>query len=198
MSIRHFAYIMLFVFSPVFAIGQQAETTKPELPPAKSETPPEAKKPDKAALENAFREKLINAVLSGGWQMTRTDGNTTADKLGEARTDQYTISKATKLANDYWLIHARVEYADKDVTLPVPVRVVWAEETPIITLDKMNLPGLGTYAARVMIDGDFYAGTWFGAGYGGVMSGQISKLPTQKNKDAKANKIEQRETNPEQ
>lgn len=148
-------------------------------------TPSKKKVIDKPALEEAFRAKLTNAVLRGSWQMTRTDGNTTSDKLGEPRTDQYTISKVTKLANDYWLIHARVQYADKDVTLPVPVRVVWAEDLPIITLDKMNLPGLGTYAAHVMIDGDFYSGTWFGAGYGGVMSGQIVKPPTEEQEDKK-------------
>ncbi len=138
--------------------------------------PPKKKTIDKPALEEAFRRKLTNAVLRGSWQMTRTDGKPSGAKLSEPQTDQYTISKVTKLANDYWLVHARVQYGDKDVTLPVPVRVVWAEELPIITLDKMNLPGLGTYAAHVMIDGDFYGGTWFGAEYGGVMSGQIVAL----------------------
>jgi hypothetical protein len=52
---------------------------------------------------------------------------------------------------------------------------VWAEDTAIITLDKMALPGLGTYSARVMVYRGFYAGTWFGTNYGGVLSGQIVK-----------------------
>ena len=54
-------------------------------------------------------------------------------------------------------------------------RLPVSAETPVITLNEMTLPFLGTYSARVMIYRDFYSGTWFGDCYGGVMSGQISR-----------------------
>ena len=79
------------------------------------------------------------------------------------------------MEGDKWIIQARIQYADKDITIPIMVRVVWAGDTPVITLDEMTLPFLGTYSARVMIYRDFYSGTWFGGCYGGVMSGQISR-----------------------
>ncbi len=44
------------------------------------------------------------------------------------------------------------------MSLPVPVRIVWAEDTPIVTLTDVGLPLLGTYSARVMFFGRFYAG----------------------------------------
>ena len=110
--------------------------------------------------------------------MTGPEGLAGKAPLSEAREDKYTITKVSKSSDDYWVVSARVQYADKDVTIPISVRVVWAGDTPIITLDKLAMPGLGTYSARVMIYRGFYCGTWFGANYGGVMSGQILKDET--------------------
>jgi len=149
-----------------------AQTEKPKPSSTETSSP---KKLDQAALEKEFREMLTCATLKGSWQMTNAEGLAGKAPLGEARVDSYEISSANKLAGDRWIISARIQYADKDVTIPVPVRVVWAEDTAIITLDTMNLPGLGSYSARVMIFRGFYAGTWFGKNYGGVMSGQIVK-----------------------
>jgi len=129
----------------------------------------------RAQRERKFERTLARSVLKGTWQMTTFEGDRPKAPLGEARTDQYTIDKLSKAGGDYWIISARIQYADKDVTIPVTVRVTWAGETPIIVLDKMALPGLGTYSARVIVDGHFYAGTWHGVNYGGVLSGEIVK-----------------------
>jgi hypothetical protein len=51
--------------------------------------------------------------------------------------------------------------------------VVWAGDTPVITLDKMPIPGFGTFTCRVMIFGDQYAGTWDGGDHGGHLFGKI-------------------------
>lgn len=131
--------------------------------------------------EEGFKAALEHSVLAGSWQMTKL-GNAVAEGgaarpvgLSEAREDKYTIDAVSKSVGDNWVISARVQYADKDVTIPVPVQVKWAGDTAVITLDKSPLPGLGTYSARVLIDNGFYAGTWCGANYGGVMSGRIIK-----------------------
>lgn len=125
-------------------------------------------KADRAALEKQFEESLRNVVFTGSWQMSGDD-----KKLGAPRTDRYSIESAHKADGDWWVIKARIQYEDHDVTLPVRVRVVWAEDAPVITLDELNLPGLGVYSARVMVFRGYYAGTWFAPGHGGVMSGQI-------------------------
>jgi len=146
--------------------------------PAKSAATTEIKpggKPvrSQAEREADFKRVLTGATLQGVWQMTSKDAKD--QTLTDPRAESYRISDATKLEGDRWIISARIQYGDKDVTLPVPVRVVWAEDTPVITLDDLTLPMLGTYSARVMFYQGFYCGTWFcgGKGYGGVMSGRI-------------------------
>lgn len=124
-------------------------------------------------LEKQFADTLTGAVLEGSWQMASGEGLEGRAPLSEARTDRYEISQVQKVKDDQWLIGARVQYGDKDVVLPVPVRVVWAEDVPIITVDETFLPGLGRYAARVMIHRGYYSGIWHGTNYGGVMSGRV-------------------------
>lgn len=146
------------------------------LPADEPTTQPALSKAEKRkALEREFKEMLENSILKGTWAMTGPEGLAGKAPLSEAREDKYTIAKVSKAGEDYWIVNARVQYADKDVTIPITVRVVWAGDTPVITLDKLSMPGLGTYSARVMIYRGFYCGTWFGANYGGIMSGQILK-----------------------
>lgn len=141
-------------------------------------TPPAPASPVKASreeLEKRFQDLLSGATFRGTWQMT--EGGAADSALSEPRPDSYTIVSATKVRDDYWVIRARIQYADKDVTIPVPVRVVWAEDTPVIRLDDLALPMLGTYSARVMVYHGFYCGTWYcgGKNYGGIMSGRVVK-----------------------
>lgn len=129
--------------------------------------------PPREVLEERFARLLTNVELRGVWQMTTGDGLEGKAPLGEARPETYTIAKATKLDTDRWQIDARIRFADKDVTLPVIVRVVWAEDTAVITVDDLTIPLIGTYTARVTFYGHFYSGIWRGPDYGGVMMGQI-------------------------
>jgi len=130
---------------------------------------------DQLALEQRFIDTLTGAVFSGHSQMVNFEDGTSKPTLQPPQPEQYTLSSVKKLQGDKWIIQARIQYAGKDITIPVMVRVVWAGDTPVITLDEMTLPFLGTYSARVMIYRDFYSGTWFGDCYGGVMAGQISR-----------------------
>ena len=150
------------------------EPAKPTTTQPASTNEPSKGKPTRAELERKLAETLTNAVLEGTWQLIE------GDKLGEARADKYTIIKAQKLGGDFWVITARIEYADKDVTVPLPLRIVWSGDTPVITVSDFPIPGIGTYSARVMIHRNLYAGTWFGVGYGGVMSGMISRIEPEK------------------
>ncbi len=124
-------------------------------------------------LEAEFAAMLTGAVLKGSWQVSPEVGSGKTSPLSEPHDEHYVIHKATKLAGDHWLITARIQYGDNDVTVPVPVRVLWAGDTPVITVDTVPIPMLGEYSARVMVYKGFYCGTWLGDGYGGVMSGRI-------------------------
>lgn len=146
--------------------AQQAPTTQPA---AKSRAIVE-----RSRLEAEFRRTLTNATFTGTWQMARAEQGKGPGALSPARPEKYSIADVTQLDEEYWIVNARIEYEQKDVTIPVTVRVLWAGDTPVITLDEVTLPMLGTYSARVMIYQGFYSGTWFGPDCGGVLAGQIT------------------------
>lgn len=132
---------------------------------------------ERAALEQAFEESMRGVVMDGHFTLAPLDGGeAAAAEDGESvrlRGDRYEIEKVAKVAGDLWTFHARIQFGEKDVTLPVPVNVVWAEDTPVIGVTDLGLPGLGTYTARVVIYRDAYAGTWSGGTHGGSMFGRI-------------------------
>ena len=128
--------------------------------------------PKQSALtpnEQQFQETLSGVTLVGHFTIT---GGEDSDTLRE---EKYTITKVTKLSDNYWLFFARIQYGGRDVTVPLKLEVKWADDTPIITLTDLELPGLGTYTARVIIYREQYAGTWSGGKYGGHLFGTITK-----------------------
>ncbi len=121
-----------------------------------------------AALEENFRQSLSGATLVGHF--------TVGDRK-DLREEKYTITKVSKIPGGLWLFQVRIQYGKRDVTLPLPLNVEWAGDTPVITLTDMNIPGLGTYTARVLIYRDQYAGTWSGGDVGGQMFGRVVRDP---------------------
>jgi hypothetical protein len=150
--------------------AQQAGTTTRPAATQPAASQPLRKKLDRAALEKQFEESMTNVTLDGIYQMAR-DGQ----PLSDPKPDKYMIESAHKADSDWWLFRARIDFGGNEAVLPIRVRVTWAEDTPVITVDETNFPGIGTYSARVMVYRDYYAGTWFGTGYGGVMTGRIVK-----------------------
>jgi hypothetical protein len=131
--------------------------------------PAAATQPTQADLDAAFTARLSNAVLAGSYTM----GNGGAPKK-----DRYTIVSVRKLKDDNWLFQARVQFGNKDVTIPMIIPVKWAGDTPVISVTELGFPGLGSYTARVMIYGDQYAGTWqdnVNKAHGGHLWGRIEK-----------------------
>lgn len=120
---------------------------------------------DAAALEKEFQESLTGATLVGNFTM----GND-----ARLREEKYTIEKVTKMSGDTWVFQARVRYGSRDVTVPVPLTVKWAGDTPMITLTDVSIPGLGgPYTVRVMFFRGQYAGTWSARDHGGHLFGRI-------------------------
>ncbi|MEM9701728.1 MAG: hypothetical protein AAF907_04725 [Planctomycetota bacterium] len=124
-----------------------------------------------AAQRDAFAATMRNAVLTGRFTI---DG--AADKMPEER---YEIGQVTWVKDDLWTIAARIQYGKNDYTVPVPVKVLFAGDTPVITLEETTLAGVGTFSARVLVHktgaGQMrYAGTWQHDDKGGCMFGVVS------------------------
>jgi hypothetical protein len=118
------------------------------------------------ALEKEFQQTMEGVTLEG--QSTR-DGR---PGLSE---DKYEIEKAVKTGDDLWTIYARIEARGQSMTMPLPMEVRWAGDTPVITLTDKALPGLGTYTVRVLLYRGQYAGTWSDRNGGGKVFGRIVK-----------------------
>ena len=133
---------------------------------------------EQQALEQAFEESMRGAVLDGHFTVFQGEGANPAGAEGEPvklRSERYEIEKAVKLAGDVWTFHARIQFGDKDVTLPVPVTLTWAGDTPVVGVTDLGLPGLGSYTARVVFYRDSYAGMWWGGKHGGNLFGTIER-----------------------
>ncbi len=57
--------------------------------------------------------------------------------------------------------------------MPLEFKILWSGNTPVMTLDALWIPGMGTFDARVMIHNGRYAGTWQHDKVGGHLFGKI-------------------------
>lgn len=163
---RHLTSTTVMLFSLLSCGLLNAQKTQQELPTAKAEANVTA---DMKPLFDTFRQTLKKSALVGTFTIDH-------DKKQANRAERYEISKVVKQEQgDYWIFFARIEYGSHDVTLPIPVEVKWAGNTPVITVDNLSIPGMGTFDARVVISDNKYAGTWRHGEVGGLMYGHIEK-----------------------
>ena len=143
--------IVLILLAPLTAQAQDASETRP----------------DRAELERKLEKTLSGSVMIGHFTVT-------GDKPGVSpKEERYTLKRVKKLEGDNWLFEARIQYGEHDKTLPLTLPVLWAGDTPVISLTKLMVPGFGTFTARVLIYDDQYAGTWSGRDHGGQLFGRI-------------------------
>jgi hypothetical protein len=175
-------FLSLLVISGIACCASAGAQDVKKLPAAQPTK--EAGPPNRQELEKRFGEQMSGATLVGHFtDRTREDAKLT-------REEKYTLGKVSKLQGDTWLFQARIQYGEHDVTLPLPLRVVWAGDTPVITLDKVAIPGFGMFTCRVMIFGDQYAGTWDGGNHGGHLFGKVVR----KEKDGKGGEAKKADT----
>lgn len=126
-------------------------------------------KPTREELEKAFAERMTGTVLVGNYSVVGKEAK-------PSNPERYELKKVSKFAEDVWTFEARIKYGKTDVTLPLTLRMIWAEDTPMITLTNATLPGLGSaFGARVIFHGDLYAGTWQHGNVSGHLWGTIEK-----------------------
>ena len=127
--------------------------------------------------ERAFAGRMQSVDLVGHFTIDNIEG---LEHVEGVRHDQnperYEIASVAKLEGrgDRWRFDVRVVFMTVDVTLPVVVPLVWAGDTPMVSITDFAIPGLGEqFGARVLFYDDRYAGTWDHGPYGGMMYGVI-------------------------
>ena len=109
---------------------------------------------------------LTGATLKGRYTITGRDVPP-AD-------ESYTIISAKKLPEgDLWRLEARIQYGQWDLTVPITVPIKWADQTPVISIDKLTIPAMGTFSARVLFNNGMYSGTWAHDEVKGQLFGQV-------------------------
>ena len=123
-----------------------------------------------ARREREFAESLSGAVLVGTFSIDGVE-------LGKSPfPERYELKSVKKAEDGLWTFTAHVVYLNQDITVPVNVPVVWAGDTPMISLSDGTLPGLGSQlSARVIFHEGRYAGTWKHGDFGGHMWGKIER-----------------------
>ncbi|GIW93983.1 MAG: hypothetical protein KatS3mg110_2024 [Pirellulaceae bacterium] len=175
------ACAVCLLFSLAFVTGPLAAQEKPQATP---DNPPASETTPEARFEQ-FQKMLSGVHLVGNFTIAGREAK-------ELKEERYEIKQVKKLpAGDLWLFEARIRYGEHDVTLPIPLEVKWAGNTPIITLDNVTIPGLGTFDARVVLHDGKYAGTWRHGNVSGHLFGTIEKAPDPSGSSGKA-KAEER------
>lgn len=153
------------VAAPLRAAATPSALTTPVATPTEDEDADAAR----AERIRMFEEMLTGATLEGCF----TTGAVGDDGLPKLHKDRYTLQSVRHLSGDLFLFTTRIQYGDKDVSLPLPLKVVWAGDTPVITLTDFAVPPLGTFTARVLFYRGEYAGNWDGGDHGGQMFGKV-------------------------
>lgn len=123
------------------------------------------------AEEPTDRETRLADYLSS----TAFEGKFTVDgNNGDPKTERYTIKSCEKLpTKDLYRMKAHIKYGSVDQEVPLDLKILWSGSTPVITLESIWIPGMGTFDAHVLIRGDRYAGTWQHGEKGGHLFGKI-------------------------
>jgi hypothetical protein len=140
--------------------------------------------PELSDREQALQKLLSGAELRGSFTVLGTEqSDEKNDKAPKLSSEAYDLVEVKKLPSGLWLFKTRIRYGQHDVTLPISLPIEWAGDTPVVIVDNVGFPGLGTYSARVLFHGDRYAGYWQGADHGGHLFGTISRSEEEKQVD---------------
>jgi len=167
---RYSWFVMLWVMFGATSFAQESKEVKEvskTIKPLDDQSTATIAAAEQKKLDESFEKTMTKVKLVGNFTI---DGK----EDGTLRKEEYIVEKVKKTdEGDYWVITARIKYGEVDLAVPVPVEVKWAGKTPIITLDNITIPGLGTFSSRVVIDKGKYAGTWTHDDVGGHLFGKI-------------------------
>ncbi|MEQ8209009.1 MAG: hypothetical protein RH917_04190 [Lacipirellulaceae bacterium] len=159
------AAVILVVLNPTSDAQDQKQDTISTAADGSEKVCAEIVDPQGARLEE------LEKTLSGAALVGRFTDSSKADGLPTP--ERYELAAVKHLGNNQWLFKARIRYGEHDVTVPLTLPILWAGDTPVITVDKAPVIGLGQFDARVMIFRDHYAGYWSGGDHGGHLFGKV-------------------------
>lgn len=139
-----------------------------------------------ATSEPSSRETRLADYLNE----TQFIGKFTVDGNDQTpKTETYEIKSCEKLPTpDLYRFKARIKYGSVDQEVPLDLKILWSGNTPVITIESLWIPGMGTFDAHVMIKAGKkagrYAGTWQHGDKGGHLFGKIVPIPKSKTADS--------------
>ena len=133
-----------------------------------TEAPPQQSSSDKQKeLFEKFSTALTGCKFVGSFTVVGRE-------TGKLTAEEYHIKSVQKMEGEnLWLFTARIKYGKNDYSVPLPLQVLWAGDTPVITLSDFSILGQGPFSARVVIHDNKYAGTWSHGEVGGHLFGTI-------------------------
>ena len=174
MRIAKHAVLIACLSLSSFALPLRAADAPPATPVAKPTTTKPAGAPtgikDQATLDRELSAMLTNVRLVGGYNANDIDG--------DKKNDGYTILSAKRGEGDEWIIVAQVDYKGVGLPIELKIPVIWAGDTPILTMTNHKIMGMGSFTVRLMFFDNQYAGTWSSPRHGGQMWGRIEKIVT--------------------
>ncbi len=167
-AFQHIACGLMVLMTGVNAVEAQESAASSHPPAASPDTAPTP------AVDQALMDKLERYLTGSKWT-----GNFTivGQENQQLNPETYEITKAKHAGGDSWLLTARIKYGDKDKTVDLPpLKIKWVDDSPVIAVDKMLIPLMGVFDARVIIRNNKYAGTWSHNEVGGHLFGVIERL----------------------
>jgi len=165
-----FVWLLMLSHFSLASFAQEIDAIKPASPAATSSDARAEPTDERIDLQKKLAKYLTSTRWTGKFTLTGADG--------PPKAEHYEILSAEKAEEgDYWNLVVRIKYGEHDMTMPLPpIEIKWAGETPVITVDQVTIPALGTFDARVVIRGGQYAGVWKHDAVGGHLFGKIEKI----------------------
>jgi hypothetical protein len=158
-------HVLVFVTLASFLHAEQPPAATKESDPKETKTT----ESNEISRSEKLAQYLSDTDFVGRYTTDGKDENPPA-------VERYTIRSCKVLEEpDMFELMVRIRYDAVDTEVPLKVRIVFADQTPVMTIDQMWIPGLGTFDARVLIRKDRYAGTWQHGDHGGHLFGVIEK-----------------------
>lgn len=160
--------VLAMVLGMMAVIPVLAQPPEKTAPPATRDADEDAQAGSPGVRGARLARYLTGATFEGGFTV---DGHEDAAPKAES----YTITSCEPLAEkNRYRLKVKIRYGDVDGEFPMDLDILWAGMTPVITLDAMAIPGLGTFSSRVLIHNGRYAGTWQHGTSGGHLFGKIT------------------------
>lgn len=169
--IRSFLVALAFLGGAMTVMAQEPSTPKPHDAETQRDAETQAEENLASGAAPAREQRLVK-YLTGA----KFTGQFSVDGkgFGNLKDETYTISKCEKLPEqDAYRLTAKIKYGETDGEFPMDLKIQFAGNTPVITLDQVWIPGLGTFSSRVLIHQGRYSGTWDHDAVGGHLFGRI-------------------------